>query len=241
MYLYTSMIKDIQIIDPLTVRFVLQEPYAPFLVNSLSQVPLLPKHIWDGLAKKAGIAKIQDWPNSQPIGSGPFKFEYWRRGEELKLTRNDAHFRKPNIEAIISIPYADVNGAVIGLERGESDMVTWNVGPVQEQRLAALKNIKVVQVRSNLVLAMDYNTSREPFNDERVRQALAYAIPKTKILQVLYDGRADIGQTVIAPVNEFWTNAKVQKYDLDMAKARGLLQQAGYEWDAEGKIYSPKK
>lgn len=239
-YLYTSMIKEVQIIDPLTVRFTLGEPYAPFLVNSLSQVPLLPKHIWDGVAQKNGLSKVEDWPNAQPIGSGPFKFEYWRRGEELKLVRNDAHFHKPSIEALISIPYADVNGAVLGLERGENDLVSWNIGPVQEARLAKLKNIKVVQVRSNLALGMDYNNSRAPFNDPRVRQALAYAIPKSQILKVIYDGRADLAQAVIAPVNEFWHNNKVQPYDLDMDKARALLKQAGYEWGPDGKIFAPK-
>ena len=241
MYLYTSMITDIQIIDPLTVRFVLKEPYAPFLVNSLSQVPLLPKHVWDGLPQKAGLSKIQDWPNSQPIGSGPFKFEYWRRGEEMKLTRNDAHFRKPHVEAIVSIPYADVNGAVLGLERGEADMVTWNIGPVQAKRLAQFKHLKVVTVRSNLVFGMDYNTSRDLFKDTRVRRALAYAIPKSKIIQVLYEGRADLAQSVIAPVNEFWHNPNVEAFDLDMGKAKKLLQEAGFEWDANGKIYAPKK
>lgn len=241
MYLYTSMITEIQVTDPHTVRFVLKEPYAPFLVNSLSQVPLLPKHIWDGLPQKAGLSKIQDWPNSQPIGSGPFKFEYWRRGEELKLTRNDVHFRRPHIDAIVNIPYADVNGAVLGLERGESDMVTWNVGPVQAKRLAQFKHLKVVTVRTNLALGMDFNTSREPFRDARVRRALAHGIPKSKIIQVLYEGRADIGQAVIPPVNEFWHNPSVEAFDLDMAKARRLLQEAGFEWDANGKIYAPKK
>ncbi len=241
MYPFASVIKEIQVLDGLRVRFTMKEPYAPFLVNSLSQVPLLPKHIWEGLPQKAGLSKIQDWPNTPPIGSGPFKLDYWRRGEEMKLTRNDAHFRKPYIEGIVKIPYADVPGAVAGLERGENDMVSWNVGPVQAKRLAQLRNIKVVTVRTNLVLGMDYNNSREPFKDPRVRRALAYAIPKSTIVQVLYEGRADIGQSVIAPVNEFWHSPNVEKFDLDMAKARKLLQEAGFEWDSSGKIYSPRR
>jgi peptide/nickel transport system substrate-binding protein len=240
-YPFASVIKEVQVLDGLTVRFVLNEPYAPFLMNTLGVIPILPKHIWEGLPQKAGLSKIQDWPNNPPIGSGPFKLDYWRRGEEMKLTRNDAHFKKPHIEGIVKINYADVNGAAAGLERGENDMVSWNVGPVQAKRLAQLKNIKVVSVRSILVLGMDYNGSREPFNDPRVRRALAYAIPKSRIVEVLYEGRADVGQAVIAPVNDFWHNPRVEKFNLDMAKARKLLQEAGYVWDSQGKIYSPRK
>jgi peptide/nickel transport system substrate-binding protein len=239
--LFTTMITDIQKTDDRTLRFTLGQPYAPFRTLSLSMLPLLPKHIWEGLPQKAGLSSIGDWPNIPPIGSGPFKFDYWRRGEELKLSRNSEHFNAPHIEGIINIPYADGQGAVLGVEKGESDLISWNVGPINAKRLAQFKHLKVVAVRTNAALGIDYNNTREPFKDVRVRQALAYAVPKSKIIREIYDGQADIGQAVIAPVNKFWHNPNVKKFDLDMKLARQLLQEAGYEWDSQGRIYRPAR
>ncbi len=96
----------------LSVRFKLKEPDASFLGYALSYVYLLPKHIWENIPEKAGLKSPEDWTDwkNVTIGSGPFKFEYWRTGEELKLVRHEGHFSKPKIEGFLRVVFGDVQG-----------------------------------------------------------------------------------------------------------------------------------
>src|SRR5690625_3742561 len=81
---FLDPIKSVEVLDDVTVRFHLVEPYAPFITATLTQVPIMPKHIWEKYADNP-----QDEPNLEPIGSGPFKFDHWHRGEELKVSKNE--------------------------------------------------------------------------------------------------------------------------------------------------------
>src|SRR5699024_1365598 len=73
---FLDPIKEVEIMDQYNVRFHLEEPYAPLLTAALTQIPILPKHIWENIE-----GDPTDHPNLDPIGSGPFVFDYWRRGE----------------------------------------------------------------------------------------------------------------------------------------------------------------
>ncbi len=233
-------IQEVAIVNDRTVRFTLKRPYAPFFANCLAQIFILPKHIWQDVLQKNNLAKIQDFPNDKPVGSGMFKMEYWRKNEEMKLTRSDGHFAKPAIDGIIKIPYANVQGMVAGVQKAEADFGGWWIEPLQVQELAKnAPHVKVLDVRDHGYYHINYNMRRKPFDDLAVRMSLAHSIPKKLIIDRLLEGHGEITHTFIAPANEAWHNPDTFKVEFDMDKARKYLADAGYEWGTDGRIYYP--
>jgi len=188
-----------------------------------------------------GLKNAQDFPNEKPVGSGPFKVIYWRRNEELKMERFADHFAKPNIEGILYIPYANVQGLFAGVEVGECDLGGWWMQPLQAEQLKKAKHLKILNVKDHGYYHMNLNIRRKPFDDVAVRRALAYATPKQLIVDRLLEGYGEITHAIIASANEFWYNPNVEKFDFNMERAKRTLSDAGYEWDDKGRIYYPEK
>ena len=164
---------------------------------------------------------------------------YWRRQEELKMERFEGHFAKPNIEGILYIPYANVQGMTAGVETGECDFGGWWVQPLQVEQLQKSKHIKIINVKDHGYYHMNLNNRRKPFDDVAVRRALAYSTPKKMIVDRLLEGYGEVTHSIIPPANLYWHNPNVEKFEYDLEKAKKTLADAGYEWDKEGRIYYP--
>jgi peptide/nickel transport system substrate-binding protein len=227
-------IENVEIVDEQTVRFKLKEPFAPFVANCLGQVFIFPKHIWEK------IENPLEYGNENPIGSGPFKLDYWRRNEEIKMSKFEGYFNPPNIDAVIKIPYANVQGMAAGVETGEADFGGWWIEPIQVEQLEKTKHAKVIKVRDHGYYHINYNMRRKPFDDVAVRRAMAYAIPKKMIVERLLEGYGEVTHSIITPPNEFYHNPNVEEFNFSMEKARQELENAGYAWDSKGAIYYPE-
>ncbi|MGD0627622.1 MAG: ABC transporter substrate-binding protein [Thermodesulfobacteriota bacterium] len=238
----TKSLDSIEKTGYLSVRFKLNEPDASFLGYALSYVYILPKHVWENIPEKVGLKSPEDWTDWKAlvIGSGPFKYEYWRRGEEMKLVRHEGHFSKPKIEGILRIVFGDMQGLVMALQKKEIDVVGWNLSPLQAKTLKSNMSITVVNVPNHGFYPIHYNCRKKPFDDVAFRRALAYCVPKKRIVEEFHEGYAVEAQSTIGPMNGFWHNPNVEKFDLALEKARKTLKDAGYEWDSKGKLYYPK-
>ncbi|MCL6451415.1 MAG: hypothetical protein K6T75_08995 [Acetobacteraceae bacterium] len=234
-----KQLKEVQVVDESTLRFVLSEPFAPFVSNALGMVGIMPRHIWEPLFKGKGAEAVLTTPNLPPIGSGPFKFAYWRPEEELKLVRFDRHFSPPKIEGILRIPYAKAYGVVEGLKADEVDVGGWSLLPLQVEELKKAPHLTVLTVDDLGYYMMHYNLRVKPFDNPAVRRALTYAIPKKQIVEVVFEGQAVPAYSVVAPVNKFWFNPNTEKPGDDLEKARQILVQSGFEWDESGRLYYP--
>ena len=232
-------IKSIDVINDLTVQFNLTEPFASFISNTLAQMYIFPEHYWTPILEK-GAKAVLEHKNEKIIGSGPFKLDYWRKDEELKLVRNDDYFEKPAIEGILSIPYANIQGMVAAVEQGQADFTGWWIEPIQGDKMKLNPNLEVVDIPDNGLYHINYNMRRMPFDDKSVRLAMSYVIPKQKIVDQLLEGHGSVANSFISPENKFWHNPNVKKFDYDQAKAFQFLKDGGYKWDENGKIYYPE-
>jgi peptide/nickel transport system substrate-binding protein len=233
-------INSVEIVDELTVQFNLKEPFAPFISNTLAQMYIYPEHYWKPILDSEGATGVLEHQNEEIIGSGPFKIDYWRKNQELKLLRND-EFRTPaKIDGILSIPYSNTQGMVAAVEQGEADMTGWWVEPIQVDKLKENPMLEVISVKDHGLYHINYNMRRMPFDDKPVRLAMAYVIPKQRIIDELLEGYGTPANSLIAPANEFWHNPNIETFDYDMEKARKILEDAGYQWDENGKIYYPE-
>src|SRR5690606_2729269 len=89
---HLKRLESVEVVDEDTVRFKLTEPYAPFIMNTLGQMYVLPKHVWEPLVEELGLENPQQYANDDPVGSGPYTIRYRREGSELYLARRPDHF-----------------------------------------------------------------------------------------------------------------------------------------------------
>jgi peptide/nickel transport system substrate-binding protein len=229
-------VQEVRAADELTVEFVLKEKFAPFVANTLGQLFILPKHIWAAVPLK----DVPNFADPKATGSGPFKLEYWQRDREMKLSRHDGHFSKPAIDGIIRVVFPTVDGIVGALERRAVDFTGWWLEPAEAARLQAVEHLKTMEVPNHGFLAMDFNNRRPPFDQVAFRRALAYAIPKQRILDVLLEKHGSLAFSTIGPENRFWHNPNVEKVNYDLPKAKQILLDAGFRLDGNGRLHRPK-
>jgi peptide/nickel transport system substrate-binding protein len=233
---FYAPIESVEIMDENTVRFNLSQPFAPFVTVTLSQIPILPMHIWEDIEVAAELSPA-DIPT---VGSGPFIFDRYDRGEFMSLRVNPDHFATGDtqIEGVEYIIYADAEGVFTGMQTGEIDMTAWRLEPAQIPLAEGEDHLTIVSVPDFGYYHITYNLRRAPFDDVAVRRALSYAIDRERMVNVLLDGRGEIGSSIIAPVNNFWHNPFIERFDYDLDMARQELENAGYSWDANGRLLS---
>ena len=224
-----------------TVRIKLENPSAPFVSNVLAAMFLIPKHIWQDIPEKINLDDPLKFPNDTPIGSGPFKFDHWRRGSELKVSAFREHFNPPKCAGIIRILYGSHDAIAAAIEKGECDRSRYILAPALVDRLKGVKNVVAKGYASHGLYHLSYNNKIKPFDDPAFRRALNHIMPRKMISELVLLGYSDPGSSVISPANGFWNNPAIKAPAEDVKKARDILAKAGYRWNSQGKLLYPGK
>jgi peptide/nickel transport system substrate-binding protein len=229
-----EMVDSIELLDTYKARFHMKQPFAVFIANGLSIVDILPEHIWKNINEPI------TYPNDKPIGSGPFKFEYWRKLEEMKLSTNKNYWQPPKVDGVLKIPFA-LDRLMDMMEKGDLDVLSGYVDPTAAKRLIPLSHIGTVINSTHSVYNGLINNSKEPFTDKAFRTAIGYCIPKEDIVNVVLGGSdyATVAHGMIAQANTFWFDPTIEPYGSDPEKAKQILKDAGYQWDSEGYLCYP--
>lgn len=221
-------IASIEAPDASTVVITLKEPYAPLLsLLTAFDAAVLPKHLYEGTDPLTNPA------NDAPVGSGPFKFSNWVRGERVEVVRNDDYFMEPALldKLIYRVVPQDV-GRSTALEVGEGDLL-WGfyMPPVDLERLAADPSLNTwTGITIPALYFMFINTDRPGLDDVRVRQALMHAIDREQIVEQAQSG---LGQPGSGPFGAGFAYAYDEAsdyrtlYPYDPEKAKALLDEAG--------------
>lgn len=233
--IYTKAIKDVVVLDPLTIEIKTDGPY-PLLPNDLSSFYIV--------SKKAVEAPSDDFNKmTAAIGTGPYKFAEYTRGERIVLDRNEAYWgEKPEWKKVTFRLITNPAARVAALLSGDVQMIE-AVPTADIDQLKKNANITLAQAPSNRViyLHMDHQRDATPFvadkagkplpknplKDLRVRQALSMAISRDGIVERVMEGVAIPASQLLAD-SFFGTspNLKPMKFDPDAAKK--LLADAGY-------------
>ncbi|GGO25346.1 peptide ABC transporter substrate-binding protein [Deinococcus humi] len=228
----TEDIASIQTPNDLTV-VVNYKRVAPDFKSTLFTFGILPKHTLEGKDLNT------DNYNQMPLGTGPFKVSQFVKGQYVVLDRNPYYWRKD--KAGVQLPYLDKmifkiipdsNTLVTQLKSGEIQMAY----SVPYSQIAQLDNQPGLNVVKNPVLSwqhLDFNLKGPaPLRDINVRKAMAHALDRTTISKALGGYPIPI-DTVVVPVFSY-SNKNVPKYPYDPAKARQLLDAAGYKVGSDG-------
>ncbi|MCE9526214.1 MAG: ABC transporter substrate-binding protein [Planctomycetales bacterium] len=215
-----SMIQTVETPDDLTVVFKLKYPSAIFL-NNLAMFPA-------SISSPAGLEEFGRNFAEHPVGTGPFKFVKWSRGQQLVLERFDGHWRGPaKIKTLIVVPVQENATRMQRLERGEIHIAE-GLSPAELDVLS--KNDKLI-VQSHEAMNVAYltmNVEKSPLGNKKVREAIALAIDKPALLQVGYGGNAKVGVSMVPPT--IWGHdATMKDRPFDLAKAKTLMEEAAKE------------
>lgn len=220
--------------DPHTAILRLKHPHpALILAMSPALMPILPKHVYgDG-------QDIQTHPaNLRPIGSGPYRFAEYKPGDFWALERFDRFFipGRPALDRIVCRIISDYSVVTLGLERGELHMTPFLAGVRDIARAERAPNLTVTPKGYDGIGALTwlaFNTQRPPFDDPRVRQAVAYAADRDAIVRRILGGKAKPSFGPLVSTSPF-SAPDVEKYALDLDKANALLDAAGHRRGADG-------
>lgn len=221
-------IEKVEALSPTEVRFTLSRPYAPFLgLLAAFFTSIVSPAAWksEGIDEATGKYKY-DFAR-KPVGTGPFAFESWKRDEQIVLRANRGHFAgHPNLERIILRPVASSQTALQELLAGTIQGMD-HVDPVDIKSAAREQRLRVLSRPALNVVYLAMNTTKRPFTDLRVRQAVAWAIDKKRIVKAAYEGLA----TPVATMLPEGLRGHLRKIDRkpDPAKAKALLAEAGYK------------
>jgi len=212
--------------DANTIVFHLKTPFSPAIGTifgeSDSPYGILPEHL---LAK---YKSINDVPyNSAPIGTGPFKFVSWQRGDHITYARNDDYFLgKPKLKSIVVRLVPDENTLVTQLRTHEID---WFYEPsVNAYRsLKTLQDTKIVLIPFNGYQSVMFNNGKGPTADPRVRRAIAMAIDKKRLADTIAFGTA-MPAAEDLPSFMWASDPSVPEIPYDLAGAKALLAKTGY-------------
>ena len=164
---------------------------------------------------------------TNPVGTGPFAFESYSAGDSVVLSANPDYWGgAPQIDGVTFRFLSEGTTALTALRNGE---IQWT-DSIPAQNIDALRDeegIELGQAGSNDYWYLALNQAREPFDDERVRQAIAYAIDREAIAQAAWQGAATVNQLAI-PTSSSWY-VEYDRYSTDPAMARQLLADADAE------------
>lgn len=217
-------LKAVEVVDPLTVRFVLSEPFAPFLstlaTNGASIVnPKVMEHEKDGDMGQNYLAE-------HTMGSGPYKLAEWVKDQYLKLEANpDWWGGKPKFKTVIIKIVKEPAAQRLQLEKGDIDIAE-GITIDQIAELRQNPDIAIVESPGLMVDYMYINTQRPALRDKRVRQAISYAIDYQGIIASVQQGYATQMRGPI-PKGLWGHDETVMQYGYDPDRARSLLQEAG--------------
>ena len=219
--------------DEFTAVFKLANA-APYMLAALSgyESPMLPKHVF-------GEGDIRTHANAnQPIGTGPFKFVEWRRGELVRLDKNPDYWRagQPYLDRIVVRFINDEATRTAALEKGEAHVAGFGAVPYSDaKKLAALPSIEVTTKGYEMIspiVELMINTKKAPFDNQKVRQAIAYAVDRQFIIDNIWFG---FGKPATGPMSSNFApsglyTADVTKYQVPdgIEKANKLLDEAGF-------------
>jgi peptide/nickel transport system substrate-binding protein len=216
--------------DRHTLRLHLNAPFAP-LPSHLS-------HAFIGMVSPSAVrALAADAVVEAPVGTGPFIFEKWARGEQIVLKRNPDYWGDtPTIETVTFRFVPEDASRLVMLETGEAHAIM-RVPPKDVPRLQGDPKIQVVKEDSVRVIYIGFNTQAPPFNDRRVRQALNYAINKQAIVDTILAGAGSVSTAPIVPA--VFGYHTVGPYPYDPARARQLLAEAGFPQGFKATLHHP--
>ncbi len=229
-------IEKIETPDANTAILRLGAPFLPFM-NAITGTgcPIAPRHIYENTEFRSNPA------NSKPIGTGPFKFAEWQKGQYIHLVRNPDYYipDRPKVDEIYFNIIPDGAQRAIAMETGRMNVaVRVALGPNDINRLVGSGKFRPVAgsyrgLGSFFVLMINVRDERV-LHDRRVRQAILFGLDRSVFVDVIYQGQGLVPDSVFMSGTAYYDPSAAMQYKHDPERAKALLDEAGLKPGADG-------
>ena len=211
-----------EVVDARTVRLYFKAPAPAFRNLPASDLPIVPKHVWESVAEPAKETE------RLPVGSGPFKLVEIVPDQRYRFEANTAYFKgKPMIDELDMPIVRDPSAAFAALRTGQVDFVTRNVPPELVEQFKSTPGVKVVKgtwYESNVLY---FNARKPPLTDPKLRKAISLATDSKALVDTVLVGNGRPGNDGFIHPDSPWVMPGA-RHEHDPARAQRLLDEAGY-------------
>lgn len=219
-FLIGDPIDTIEVVDDYTLKITLVEPNATFLKRVTGQVG--PALVWNKNGTPA-----DEFAKGELVGVGPYKLNKFQPNQSVIYEAYEDYYGgAPEMKTVIELKYSNSTGLRTALEAGDIDVAFRTMNPVDIEELEESPDFKTQHTpNSPSVRYMLFNVTNEVYKDERVRQAITYAVNRSKIAEQVFSGLAD---PIYTMVPRGWNGRKDTFPEQDFERAEELLESAGY-------------
>jgi peptide/nickel transport system substrate-binding protein len=210
-------VKGMRKLDARTVSIPLKRPFSIF-PNQLAQLPIVPV----------------GFDPREPVGTGPFKFQSFKAGQESTFVRNPnwwGGFWKvkgtPYVDELRIIDFADDSARVNALLSNQVDAI--DAVPFGQTKVVESQGFELFNVKTGNWRPFTMRVDAAPFDDVRVRQAMRLIPDRKQLIDQALSGFGTIGNDLYSPQDPVYTSADIPQREQDIEQARSLLRQAGHE------------
>ena len=227
-----EVVKSIEVVDPKTVVVRLKGP-SPNLLGMLAQREGF-------MVSPAAVEKFGKDVATNPVGTGPFVFKEWVPGNRLVVERNAGYWEKgkPYLDSVV---FRDITNTAVAIQRlitGEADYAS-ALSPIDIKQLQGRPGIKLDPSEVGRWYALQFQVNKPPFDNLKLRQAIAHAIDRKRIVDIVMSGGAAISDSP-TPKSLWWSAPDIKGHDYDPAKAKALLAEAGHPNGIELSLSTPQ-
>lgn len=227
-----SILEAVTVKGPAEVELRLKAP-SPGLLGMLAQREGF-------IASPTAVQKLGADFARNPVGTGPFLFKEWTPGQRIVVERNPNYWEsgKPYLDRVV---FSDVSNAVVAVQRlitGEVDYIS-ALSPSDVRQIENRPGIRLDRSAAGRLYALQWQVDRPPFNNEKLRQAVAHAVDRKRLVDILMGGKAPVAEVMTSPAL-WWHAADVKSYAYDPAKAKALLAEAGHPNGLDVTLVTPQ-
>jgi peptide/nickel transport system substrate-binding protein len=223
--LFRERVREVQVVDPGRVRFVLKEPWPDFMTfygtSASGAAYVVPRKY----IEKVG----EDGFRKAPVGAGPYRFVSFQPGVELVLEAFEGYWRKaPHVKRLVIRSIPDEATRAAALKRGDVDVIYYINGPIADD-VRRTPGLTLAATRTNGVLWLEFPEQwdpKSPWADRRVRLAASLAVDRQAINEAESLGFSGPTGNIVPRHQEF--ALPIQPHPFDPKRARALLAEAGY-------------
>lgn len=225
-----EMISGVEVVDDYTVRIITEYPFSPLPSNlahgSMGMVSLEQIEA-DYEAMEAG-EEPGSVVNSHPMGTGYFKFEEWSPGQQIVLSNNEDYWGEEpaKLDSVTFKVVPEDLTRLAELETGDSH-ITNPLNPSDIEKMEGDEALSIVRQDGLGIEFLGFNVEKEPFDDKRVRRALAMGIDKNELLEGIYSNVGTLAKGPLAP-DVFGYDESISTIEYDPEDAKALLAEAGF-------------
>ncbi|HPE65576.1 MAG TPA: glutathione ABC transporter substrate-binding protein [Synergistales bacterium] len=228
-------VASVEAIDEHTLKIVTKRPFAPMLMSLTRYETSI---VSERAVKEAGA----DYGSKAAVGTGPFKFMSWSRGDKVTLEKFDGYFRGPaSLDTVVYRGIPEDATRLVELESGGVELIPGNFPYQDFVTIEESGKFLTYQTPAMSTLYMGLNTEIKPFDNKLVRRAMNYAVDKQAIVDAIYFGFGAPARGPLSPVIWGFDPKREPAYPYNPEKARELLKEAGFPDGFDMTIFSDNR